>query len=222
MKKMLLSSALFVGVFTFAQNSQIRFGIKAGLNVSRISNTETIDESPRNALHAGVFGNFPFAEKFSFQPELLYSTYGEKEKSSDVYAADDINVKSFSNYSIKLDYITIPLMFQYNMLPNLYVEAGPEVGILFSERVRGTSEIITTSGNSTSTSTEDFKSPVERKNFQGVNLGFGVGAGYYITPKFGINARYVAGLSDVMKQNPLHHSNAIKNNVFQFGVMYKF
>lgn len=222
MKKVILGFALVAASLVCAQRSEIHFGIKAGLNVARMGNTNLLDESSRNSIHAGIFGNFKFAEKFSFQPEVLYSAYGEREKLFNTYQEDGYTTKVTSNFRIKLDYITIPLMFQYNIIPNLYVEAGPEVGILLSERIRGTVDGTITSENSSQAFVEDFKSPVDRNNFHGVNLGVGIGAGYYFNDKIGINARYVAGLSDVLRHNPLHYSDAIRNNVFQVGVMYKF
>ena len=53
------------------------------------------------------------------------------------------------------------------------------------------------------------------------NLGLGLGAVYYFTPNIGVTVRYVAGLTDIAKNRPAG-SDAIKNNVFQVGLAYKF
>ncbi len=44
-------------------------------------------------------------------------------------------------------------------------------------------------------------------------------AGYYFTQNLGITARYTAGLTDIYKNNS---GDAVKNNVFQVGLAYKF
>lgn len=51
------------------------------------------------------------------------------------------------------------------------------------------------------------------------DIGVGLGAGYYFTPNIGLTTRYVAGFSDVIKNNP---GDSVRNGVFQIGLAYKF
>lgn len=195
MKKIFLGLALVAGTFTFAQktssntasSSPIRFGLKAGLNVSTISN---YDVNSKAGFYAGAFATIPVAQDFSVQPEVLYSGLGAKSKNN---SSDKLN----------LDYITVPIMFQYNALPNLYVEAGPQFGFLVSAK------------NKFSGGSIDVKDGTK-----GFDFGLGLGAGYYFTPNIGVNLRYVAGLSDIAK-NRIGGDSA-KNGVFQVGLAYKF
>ena len=211
MKKFLLGLAVIAGSFTFAQQknstpvskSPVRFGIKAGLNVSTMSKESDLDNYSRKArtgFNAGVFANIPLSSDFSVQPEILYSQYGNKIKFTD--DGDKIYAKR------NLDYITVPVMFQYNVVPNFYLEAGPEFGFKVGSTIKYVNETL----NFSVTSTVD--------DAKGFNLGLGIGAGYYVTPNIGITARYVAGLTDVIKDNK--GGDAIKNNVFQVGLAYKF
>ena len=55
--------------------------------------------------------------------------------------------------------------------------------------------------------------------FNTFDFGLGLGAGYWITPKLGINARYNAGFTDIYKEN---NGDSVKNNNFQVGLAYKF
>ena len=55
---------------------------------------------------------------------------------------------------------------------------------------------------------------------KGFDFGLGLGAGYWFTEKIGANVRYVAGLSDIAKDN--EGGDAAKNNGFQVGLNYKF
>ncbi|MCW3162335.1 porin family protein [Chryseobacterium oryctis] len=208
MKKVILGLAVIGSTFAFAQttksSSPVSFGVKAGMNVSSLSKDKDLDDQKSKiGFNAGVFANIPVASSFSVQPELLYSQYGSKAEYKllgDKYSS-----------STNLDYLTVPVMFQYNALPNLYLEAGPEFGFMLSAKNKVKNE---TSGNSSTT--DDFKD-----NLNTFNFGIGLGAGYYFTPNIGITARYVAGLTDIAKDRP-NGSDAVKNNVFQVGLAYKF
>ncbi|WP_347216456.1 porin family protein [Chryseobacterium sp.] len=209
MKKLILGLAVTAGTLAFAQqtpsSNPVTFGVKGGMNVSSISKTEGLDDQKSKiGFNAGVFANIPVASSFSIQPEVLYSQYGEKSD----YKLN--NSTTISN-STKLDYITVPVMFQYNALPNLYLEAGPEFGFMVSAKNKVKNE-----STGQSSTTDNYKD-----NLNTFNFGIGLGAGYYFTPNFGITARYVAGLTDIAKDRP-NGSDAIRNNVFQVGLAYKF
>ncbi|MGH1517173.1 porin family protein [Chryseobacterium sp. JK1] len=196
MKKILLGLALVAGTFTFAQKTSTststgsaRFGLKAGLNISNLSGG---DFNSKAGFYGGVFANIPVAQDFSFQPEVLYSGMGAKTKAN-------------SDVKANLDYISVPLMIQYNALPNLYVEAGPQFSFLVNSKIKY---------RSNSTDGKDL--------FKSFDFGIGLGAGYYFTQNIGVTARYVAGLTDVAKNRPDLSTDKSKNGVFQVGLAYKF
>lgn len=207
MKKLFLSAAVVMGSLTFAQ----QFGIKAGMNVSSLStDAQLSDQSSKIGFNAGLFMNVPIAESFSIQPEVLYSNLGSK-----VTKEATINGTTYkADYARHLDYITVPVMFQYNATPSFYLEAGPEFGFMVSARDKfKTSQ----NNNTTATSITD----IDTKNFNTFNFGVGLGAGYYFTQNIGLTARYVAGVTDIAKDRP-SGSDAVRNNVFQVGLAYKF
>jgi opacity protein-like surface antigen len=103
-------------------------------------------------------------------------------------------------------------MFQYNATPNFYLEAGPEFGLNVSAKDKVKNE---TTG-STLGESDNYSDDINK-----FNLGIGIGAGYYFTPSLGLTARYVAGVTDIAKNRP-SGSDAIRNNVFQVGLAYKF
>ncbi|SIQ09656.1 MULTISPECIES: porin family protein [unclassified Chryseobacterium] len=206
MKKIFLSLTLIAGTFAFAQStststdastpltssSKIKFGLKAGLNVSNLSN---MDMNSKAGFYGGAFVNIPVSKDFSVQPEVLYSAAGAKEKGG-------------SNAKLNLEYLSVPVMFQYKALPNLYVEAGPQFNFLIDARLKK------------SASTGALKNATQSFDF-----GIGLGAGYYFTKNIGINLRYNAGLSDIVKtkyQYGYDREGSVKNGVFQVGVNYKF
>ncbi|QIY90010.1 porin family protein [Chryseobacterium gallinarum] len=190
MKKIFLGLALTAGTLAFAQktaSSPVRFGLKAGLNISSVSNS---DMNSKAGFYGGVFANIPVAQDFSVQPEVLYSGMGAKAKGS-------------SDIKLNLDYISVPVMFQYNALPNLYLEAGPQFSFLVSSKVKYKSNSVDANDG-----------------FKTFDFGLGLGAGYYFTPNIGVNVRYVAGLTDIAKNRIGGDSS--KNGVFQVGLAYKF
>ncbi|MDQ0781730.1 porin family protein [Chryseobacterium sp. W4I1] len=210
MKKLILGLAVTASSLAFAQqtptssSNPVTFGVKGGMNVSSLSKDEGLDDQKSKiGFNAGVFANIPVAESFSVQPEVLYSQYGAK--------SDYTVLGNKYSSSTKLDYIAVPVMFQYNLIPNLYVEAGPEFGFLVSAKNKIKNE---TNGNSSTS--DNYKDDLKTFNF-----GIGLGAGYYFTQNFGITARYVAGLTDIAKDRP-NGSDSVKNNVFQVGLAYKF
>lgn len=213
MKKLILGMALAAGSMAFAQNttgmsssaSPVQFGIKGGMNVSSLSKDASLeDQGSKIGFNAGVFATIPVATSFNIQPEVLYTQYGDKY--------DQVVLGNRYSRSRHLDYIAVPVMFQYNFVPNFYVEAGPEFGFLVSAKNKVKNE----TNNDTLTETGNYKDDLNTFNF-----GLGIGAGYYFTDNIGITARYVAGLSDIAKDRP-NGSDAIRNNVFQVGLAFKF
>ncbi|MCJ8153364.1 PorT family protein [Chryseobacterium sp. SSA4.19] len=231
MKKLILGIALTAGSLAFAQTttssnmssaSSVRFGIKGGMNVSSLSKDAALeDQKSKIGFNAGVFATIPVAESFSVQPELLYSTYGDKSVSTNEFTVGGTTTKTRQSFTTSLDYLTVPVMFQYNFIPNFYVEAGPEFGFLLSAKNKGDRDITTTTGGSSTTATTSYSEDINKDNLNKFNFGIGLGAGYYFTDNLGVTARYVAGITDVAKDRP-NGSDAIRNNVFQVGLAYKF
>ncbi|ALR30317.1 opacity protein [Chryseobacterium sp. IHB B 17019] len=193
MKKLILGFAIAVSSMTFAQekaketsSSPVRFGIKAGLNVSSVNDD---DFKAKAGIYGGFFANIPVASSFSVQPEVLYNGMGAQ--------ADDS-----SDVKLNLDYISVPVMLQYNILPELYLEAGPQFSFAINKKLKGDGGSI------------DLKDSIK-----GFDFGIGLGAGYYFAQGFGVTARFVAGATDIAENN---NDDAIRNSVFQVGVAYKF
>ena len=195
MKKLFLGAAIAMSSLTFAQ----QFGIKAGMNVSSISDDGFDDSKSKVGFYGGLFMNAPLAESFSIQPEVIYNNLGAK-----------VDAGSNSSSTLNLDYISVPVMFQYNATPQFYLEAGPEFGFLVNSSAK-----LTVGNNSNTTN-------IDTDYFNKFNMGIGLGAGFNITNKLGINARYVAGLNDVTDNDKWGSDANNKNNNFQVGLAYKF
>ncbi|HCA09509.1 porin family protein [Chryseobacterium sp.] len=228
MKKLILGLAFAGSLLVNAQEktksasaSPVTFGVKAGFNASTLSKADQYDNDQKlkPGFNAGVFVNIPVAEKFSIQPELLFNQLGSKTEEREVYYNNSDKYKREVEYKKTLNYLTVPVMVQYNILPQLYVEAGPEFGFLLGGKDKGDITTTVTSGNTTTTQTTSFSEKIVKDLHNKFNFGIGIGAGYYFTENFGVTARFTAGITDIYKDNS---SDAIRNNAFQVGVAYKF
>ncbi|WP_080779140.1 porin family protein [Chryseobacterium phocaeense] len=228
MKKLFLGLAVSLGSLALAQEktetrskSSISFGVKGGMNVSSLtdgSNNAYWSNYERKAkigFNAGVFANIPISGQFSVQPEILYNGLGSKIESTINFDIPEARMDIKENLS--LSYLSVPLMLQYNLLPELYVEAGPEFGFLLGGRAK--SEFTQTSNTDGASSTQSHTGKIVMDLFNKFNFGIGIGAGYYFTQNLAVTARYTAGITDIYKYNT---GDAVRNNALQVGLAYKF
>ena len=169
----------------------VALGVKGGLNVYNIHNDNSIEYDPRIGFHLGLLGHIHLNKQFAMQPEIVYSAQGAK------YTVSGNEVK------LNLDYINIPVMFQYMFDNGFRVQAGPQVGFLMSAKSK------------TNNASVDIKDDLKKVDFA---LGIGVG---YVRPStgFGVDARYNFGISNIDKDNS---SPKTTNGGFQLGVFYLF
>jgi opacity protein-like surface antigen len=205
MKKIILT-AVAVLVFGFVNAQKAEFGIKGGLNVANQSYSGEVSPSPSSIIgfHIGGFVEVKVSDKFSIQPELLYSTQGSEF---------DMTVNNNGIYydtknTFKLAYINIPVMFKYYAAEKFSLQAGPQIGFLTSSKME--TEVI---GQSVTQDVKDL--------FETVDFGLNIGAGYDFTKKVSAGIRYNFGLANVAKIDD-GSNDKIKNNVFSVSLGYKF
>lgn len=125
MKKVLLATVIAVLGFTNVNAQEFKFGAKAGINFGTIDGDGTADIGPVTAFNFGLMSEISISDKFSFQPELLYSGIGYSLGNAD----DD---------TVALNYLTVPLLGKYYVTERFSLEAGPQVGFLLSAKQEGT------------------------------------------------------------------------------------
>ena len=129
------------------------------------------DAKTRPSFYIGGLVEIKVREKFSVQPEIVYSSQGTKFKSD-------------SNFSLQLDYINIPVMMKYLVTKGFSIEAGPQIGFLTA-----------------ATFTDGTVTVTDKDNFSTTDFSLGFGAGYDITENFNLGVRYNAGLTKVNKNS---------------------
>lgn len=218
MKKILLSAVV---VFTFGlTNAQdVSYGVKGGLNLSNLSG-DIEDTKSLFGAHVGAFAEIKITDKFSVQPELLFSMQGAKQEYTYFESFEGFTITETEKTTLKLGYLNLPIMAKYYVSDKFSLEAGPQIGFLLSAKVDfeytyretfdGVTEIESESGS------VDIKDEVKS-----IDFGFGFGAAYNFTDKLSLGARYTLGLTSIAKDFE-GESADIKNNVLQVSLGYKF
>lgn len=165
----------------------------------------------------GLGTHIKLGNKFYLKPEFKpLSQKGAKATNSLVDMSGEI--ESVKN-SIRLNYIDVPVLLQFNITPQLFVSAGPEISFL-------------TSATQISEGTLNGKDITVRLDtkylFNNIDFSFPVELGYTLhistkksTSKVMANifARYNYGFTEVFKDPSL---NSSKSSLFQFGVNFPF
>jgi len=173
-----------------APEGHVSLGIKGGVNLYNIHNDNSATYDSKLGFNVGLLGHIHVASHFAIQPEINFSTQGAKY---------DINN---SIAKLNLNYINVPVLFQYMWDNGFRLQAGPQAGLLISAK----SEI--------NDNTVDIKN-----NFKSLDLGVSFGAGYiHPSTGIGIDARYNLGLSNINKNSDVKSTN----RGFQLSLFYIF
>jgi hypothetical protein len=190
-------------------NAQVKFGAKAGLNISNFTG-DTENSKSKEGLYIGGYVRIPIASKFSIQPELLFSMQGAKEKTAYPYYEPirDDYFWGTAEADYKFNYINIPLMFQYEVIDRLRLEAGPQVGLNVGSKFKLKFK-------------EGYRSyfiKADADELKMINFSLNVGGNYELQNGLNFSARYSCGLSNISEDS----NSDVKNPVFSFGVGYTF
>lgn len=176
------------------------FGVKGGLNISTISKENGwTDTHSKIGYYAGIYMHAPVNSVFSIQPELIYNNTGVRY--------DD----GKTSHTLNLDYVAMPIMFQFEPIPNFYVEAGPQLGFLVNNKNKYETE--------NKTIIEKDKDAYNQFDLNGA-LGIG-----FKFKNMAVSARYLAGFTDIKKNGSTSWNNSdkqLRNNGFQIGLQYQF
>lgn len=188
----LFSSSSFSQGFFKNLTDRLYFGVKAGANYSDFTNAG-FDTEGLVGFHAGGIVGYNISERFAIQEEILYSTQGAKIKGGLMDGQD-----------IKLSYMAVPILLKYKTKFGLYLEAGPQVGILIDED-------FTSLGISS-----------DSKFAEKIDAGASAGIGYQFQNGLGIGARYYMSFTDLTKNKTDGINSDFQNNSAQVSLFYTF
>lgn len=197
MKKIVITFLMATAVITVkAQN--FNFGIKTGINLSKETKTEVerqvqdFDKEFRKGFHIGGIVTYSINKKWELEGNLMYSQQGYKEHLFSIENNRTI-------YSIRSNYINLPIAIKYYPLEHLYIEMGPQIGFLISKKHKIQGE-----GNITK------YIPLKPNH---IDLSLFCGLGYKFSNNIFLEARYIHGLNNTYKNITLSQNRNIQISI---------
>ncbi|HET8753864.1 MAG TPA: porin family protein [Salinimicrobium sp.] len=187
-KSIFFIAMMLIGTTYMTAQEYVYFGVKGGVNFSNISgdgfSTNNFEEgaNARTAFHLGLVAEVPLSERFSIQPEVLYSAQG----------FDLVQIDDNKDVEFQMDYITVPVLAKLYVVDGLSISAGPQFGFLVDSEI----------------SSENSETDLNSENFNNFDMSLGLGAGYKFS-NFFIYGRYNAGLTDVYEANNTDAKNSV-------------
>ena len=184
----MIAAMMLMSIGAFAQRSVGTLSIKpmVGMTLATITGG---DADMKVGLAAGAELEYVMAPQFALTGGLIYSMQGCK------YSVGG------TTSTTSLDYINVPILANYYIIPGLAVKAGLQPGFKVRGKVKKDSN-----GTSTESDYDGAKS---------FDLSIPLGISYEFSD-FVIDARYQLGLTDTS------NGGSSKNSVFMFSVGYKF
>lgn len=195
-KTLIVFLAIGLGTLANAQKSKqdegIKLGIKGGLNIANVYG-DIDDNAIRTSVVLGLFGEFIVTNKFSIQPELLYSGQGFSNQTPNDFSR------------VKLDYVLLPIMAKFYLHQNdLSLEVGPQLGFLVSGKEK----------------TNEANEKIE--NISKVDFDLNVGLGYELKNNIYFQGRYNLGITNLNSDSDTSGAIKYSNAVIQLSVGYLF
>ncbi len=201
MKNLIVLAIITVfGISTSATAQEyVYFGVKGGVNFTNMTSDGFEDNNSRTGFNIGLLSEIPVSEKFSVQPEVLYSTQGTE--------AEQVIGGETSSGEYNLDYIQVPVLAKLYLIDGLSLELGPSFNFLVDEEIAFDTPIGDGNADAEYGSTFEF--------------GGAVGASYKFNNGFFASARYTQGFTDAFDSENWDE-DAVNNNGFQLGVGLMF
>jgi hypothetical protein len=218
MKKTLLIITLLFSLFTFSQNSKIKFGFQAGLNYSNFRGynipstfNQVYSESPAFAYLGGINVEYKIKERLSLKFELNYERKSQKaDNNIEIRENFDDLPQTYKFTSKKnYDYLIIPVLLKYNFTAqnSFYVNGGPFLGYLLKSQ-------ITNNLNVPNFNSDDLDTTKDNKK---VDFGLSFGLGKIIdlnnNKAINIELRENLGLSNTSNIDVWNGGNVKTNSV---------
>jgi hypothetical protein len=189
-KLSLLVLALMAATLTQAQG--LHFGIKGGVNMTKIDGKAMTDEF-NYGYQLGGFAEVGLGKKWFIQPEVMWTEF--RTRTADNFETIiDFPAEGSNRKEVKLNYLAIPITLNYRLLDWFSLHAGPQFGVLLNQ-----------DKNLLENGRDAFNAGVV-SFVTGAQLNFG---GFHIT------GRYFTNINDI---NSGDVNEAWKNKGFQLGV----
>ena len=203
MKKIFILAIGLFATTTAVKAQDIKFGIKAGLNVSDIikgDGNNNFDTKTKTGFNAGVTVDIPLIAGLAFTPEVLYSQKGYKQ------------TYSVGEFTQTTNFIDVPILASFKLGSSFNIVAGPQVSFLLSTKNKFENGFGSVEQENVEDDSDRFK-----KSLVGGVIGFR----YDVNDKFDIHGRYALDFQK-NNENGTNNTPEFRNQVFSVGVGVKF
>lgn len=179
-------------------SDKLKFGLDGGVNFSSITN---IDPAKYKAhFNLGFYFDLSLKEKthwYLHTGVLVKSAMGPQGLNT--YATGNADLDSLylgGTMDRKLSYFNVPILVRYKFKNELFIEAGPSLGLLYKAYDIFYADVI---------DKEDLVYELDvRDDYRRLDVGVMGGIGYHLLKGTGYNfgIRYYYGLTELLKDNP--------------------
>lgn len=197
----ILFAALFIFALQAQAQTQLKGGIRAGLNMATwggdavasfgdlMETTGAFEMEMKPDFHLGAYLQVPLSQTFSLEPGIYYS--GKGTRVTQTFFSNDF-IKPRVTLTDNAHYIEMPVLLRANLTPGLQLFAGPQVAYLVENRVKAEAGIFGASYE------YDFKANPGLRKF---DFGLTGGVGFEFANGINLQAGYDWGLSTLDEGN---------------------
>jgi hypothetical protein len=212
-KVLLITLATTLSALSLKAQDKITIGVRAGLNFQNLTGKDgagnKLDYKMKAGIHIGLNAEVPIAEDFYFQPGVLFSTKGAKDK-------------TYRKVNARLSYLEIPINFLFKPeLGNgkLLLGVGPYIGIAVGgsytdanghkEKYKFANKVTVAEASA-------------HRYVRPLDLGFNFLAGYELSNKVSVQLNAQLGLANIRTKIEGYSDGAkTKNTGFGISVGYR-
>ncbi|MFD1167271.1 porin family protein [Sphingobacterium daejeonense] len=208
--KRILSSMAIGALSICALQAQTTYGLKAGMNLSKVSNLE--DQKFNPSYFITGFADIPLSSQFSIQPGVSLQGKGAKFQSAG-FNWDQTPMEDYKS-TLNTMSIEIPVNAVYYVPVGngkMFISAGPYLGYNISGKIKDSGP--------NGESERDVNFSGNDKNMNRLDAGLNFGLGYKLSNGILFQAGYGLGLSDL---NASKNSKSFSNRTINFGVGFQF
>jgi len=227
MKKLFIAaSALLLTTGTFAQTkmggTDVRFGLKAGVNLSRVHYTNdysNLNDYVKDNVGFNVtgYGDFGIANNFFIQPGITLQNKGTNIELKDENN-QAINTMKSSLMSIDVP-VNAVLRIPTGDAGAVQISAGPYIGF----NISGKEKIELNTGAATGSTERDYKfGSSTDDDVSSIDYGANFGLGYRLNSGLTLGANYGLGFANMVPKDKVTNNSKGTNRILGFSVGYSF
>lgn len=187
------SQVLLSLIFGDKLNSEgLEFGLEGGVNWSNISTLEA--NKSLSSFNLGFYFDIRLNNQWYLDTGVLVkSQLGDGHLTeNDLSFLEIVPKEEEGTYSQKINYFIVPALIKYSFKNRVYLEAGPQFGLMHKAWVEFNSDI-----DNTNIRIKDFN----KEKINRLDAGFTIGTGYRLKADNGITLgiKYYYGLTNVYK-----------------------